>query len=789
MAADPFSFFRGTFHLYARDYCEGTVTPPDLALPPHGPLRIVGDIHGENFGTFKGADGNVHYDINDFDETTWGNLEFDICRSATAFLLAARQIGVSSAKAEHGMRSLARNYAERLMQFAQQPAPPIEGCSDKQLPQADVVRRLITAAADVRRADYIDSLTRQHGDHRTLLRGKKYFDLTAEDRQRVERLLADYVRRLPALLRKEDAFYHVQDIAGRIAGCGSLGRYRFVVLITGHGDDTEKNVLLEFKESLPSALDLCRPQPAQQVAESQSANCRAAEVIAAEQAMQTVSNRYLGYAVDGSMSFQVREIGPRERRLEWIDVKQEHEFDDVAALHARLLVQSHAKAALSDGATRARLAEIPAVLMPHLNRFEGGIADFAIAYAQQVLADHDTCTSKSRPSCPKRLRWPPSSRQKVNHIAIRMIDRQIFGENGGRPRAASPPGEMFMAEQERCCRMQSPWSLWTIFAAIFACLAVAGCSERGVNLLASKPEPAKIEAAVPADVGFDWPHWRGPDDNGVSRETEWNFDHWPEDGLPVLWQQSIGVGFSSISVAKERAYSMGYANGKDTVWCFDAIDGKEKWHFSYEAKLVDNLHEGGPAATPTVEGNRVYTVSKEGLLLCLSADEGQELWRAEFQKRFDVKMPDWGFSCSPLILDDLLIVDAGCTAAFDKLTGAVRWKTEKFKPGYGSAVSFTHDGQRLIAVLNNEYLLVVRADDGSEVDKFPWVTDYATSSTTPIVDGDTIFISTGYNRGFAPAETGRRQALSSLSKQEDAQPHEQLRVVRGLPVRHRRPDP
>jgi outer membrane protein assembly factor BamB len=261
--------------------------------------------------------------------------------------------------------------------------------------------------------------------------------------------------------------------------------------------------------------------------------------------------------------------------------------------------------------------------------------------------------------------------------------------------------------------------------------------------------PAEGTVAAVAEPGFDWPHWRGPHDDGISRETLWQAEHWPSGGLPKLWSKSIGIGFSSISVAGGRALTMGHAGGLDTVWCFDAATGAELWKYSYPAKLVDNLHEGGPATTPTVDGDRVYTISKEGLMLCLDARGGEVVWSREFQRQFGVKMPDWGFSCSPLIAGELVIVDAGCAAAFDKRTGDLRWHTAIFRPGYGSPVAFQHGGERCVAILNNDFLLVLRAADGAEIDRFPWTTDYATSSTTPIVDGDTLFISTGYNKGCA----------------------------------------
>lgn len=394
LAANPFGFFRGTFHLFARDWVRATVHPPEIALPAAAELKIVADIHGENFGTFKAADGTVRYDINDFDETTRGRLDFDCCRAAVSLLLAAGQIGIDQTEAMIAVHACAIAYAQHIGEFARQErAAPVPN-SDKDLPQASVARQLIQDAAAVRRADYIASLTTIHKGRRELTRGDKYFELHDVDRQRAERLLTDYVRRLGSAARKQPGFYDVEDICGRVAGCGSLGRYRFAVLIAGH-EDEGKNLLLEFKEALPSGLDLCRSAPATPAATppikapaGPPTACRAAEVADTARHMQSVSNRYLGYAVDGDDSFQAREIGPRERRLEWKIVRRKDEFAEVAALHAQLLARAHAQAALADPADRAALLEVPAVLRDRQNQFVAGVADFAAAYASLVLADH-----------------------------------------------------------------------------------------------------------------------------------------------------------------------------------------------------------------------------------------------------------------------------------------------------------------------------------------------------------------------------------------------------------------
>src|SRR5207302_6536993 len=91
MAASPFSFFRGTFHLFARDILNKNHEPLPLLTGEGAELDIIGDIHSENFGTYKAADTLVHYDVNDFDETTSGRFDLDVCRLAISHILASQE--------------------------------------------------------------------------------------------------------------------------------------------------------------------------------------------------------------------------------------------------------------------------------------------------------------------------------------------------------------------------------------------------------------------------------------------------------------------------------------------------------------------------------------------------------------------------------------------------------------------------------------------------------------------------------------------------------------------------
>lgn len=244
----------------------------------------------------------------------------------------------------------------------------------------------------------------------------------------------------------------------------------------------------------------------------------------------------------------------------------------------------------------------------------------------------------------------------------------------------------------------------------------------------------------------DWPRWRGPQANGISAETGWN-SQWGPNGVPVLWKSQVGTGYSSMSVAGGRLFTIGHRGGSETLFALDAETGKEIWKYSYPAQLVDNLHKGGPATTPTVDGDVVYSMARDGRLMAVSANTGDRIWETMLVGQTATKVPEWGFSSSVVVEGNLLLVESGGVAAFDKATGKLVWHAGKFKLGYGSPEVFTHDGKRYAASLNNQTVQVVDIATGKEVASSKWVTSFDTNSTTPIAVGDELFISTGYNRG------------------------------------------
>jgi outer membrane protein assembly factor BamB len=269
--------------------------------------------------------------------------------------------------------------------------------------------------------------------------------------------------------------------------------------------------------------------------------------------------------------------------------------------------------------------------------------------------------------------------------------------------------------------------------------------------------PAKLSVTIPlltlsvlySDSVWanDWPQWRGPNRNGISQEKDWS-DTWPANGPKVAWKASVGLGFSSFVVKDGRALTLGHADGQDTVWCFDANTGKVVWKHSYPAELGDKFFEGGTTGTPTISGERVFTLSRWGDTFCFDAATGKIIWSKNVQKETGVPVPSWGFTGAPLIQDNLLILNVGGGGlALEPATGKIDWQSAKKNAGYSTPLPLKRGNDWLTLFGTESGYVAVKMKTGEEVWRIKWLTEYGLNASDPIIEGDLMFISSGYGKG------------------------------------------
>jgi len=249
----------------------------------------------------------------------------------------------------------------------------------------------------------------------------------------------------------------------------------------------------------------------------------------------------------------------------------------------------------------------------------------------------------------------------------------------------------------------------------------------------------------------DWPVWRGQTHDGISMEKDWKLSGEPK----TLWEAEVGLGFASFVVGDGRVLTSGHADGKDTVWCLDAINGKVIWKHEYPADLGDKYYEGGTSNTPTIDGDKVYHLSRWGDLFCFEAITGKVIWEKNVQKETESSIPDWGFAGAPLVQGNLLILNVGKAGlGLDKVTGKIVWKSDTDSAGYSTPYPITRDGKKLAIIGSGDAYNAVQIEDGTPVWSYRWATRYGVNASDPILSGDQLFISTGYNKGCTLLKLG-----------------------------------
>jgi outer membrane protein assembly factor BamB len=265
-----------------------------------------------------------------------------------------------------------------------------------------------------------------------------------------------------------------------------------------------------------------------------------------------------------------------------------------------------------------------------------------------------------------------------------------------------------------------------------------------------RPLVALFAALTPATLlASDWPQFRGPDRDGVAKESGL-LKAWPEGGPPLAWTATgLGGGYSSVSVAGDRVYTLGNKGNMSKVVAVDRNTGKVVW-----AEEVGRAG-GNLGCTPTVEGDRVYALGQEGDLVCLTT-EGKRVWHRNLLKEFDGQYGGWHYCESPLVDGDRVIVTPGgkeaTMVALKKATGETLWKCPIAGPhteaGYSSVVVATAGGVRHYVQLFNGGLVGV-STDGKVLWKYERLGPNTANIPTPIVVGEYIFSPAGYGKGAA----------------------------------------
>jgi outer membrane protein assembly factor BamB len=291
-----------------------------------------------------------------------------------------------------------------------------------------------------------------------------------------------------------------------------------------------------------------------------------------------------------------------------------------------------------------------------------------------------------------------------------------------------------------------------------------------------------LAAQAMAQSSALWPQWRGPNRDGISKETGL-LKEWPADGPPLVWKATgAGRGYSSFSIANGKLYTMGLRGDREYVVAFDVATGKEAWATAHGSAFRNDRGDG-PRGTPTVDGDRVYALGGNGDLSALDARTGKVVWSKNVLQEFGGSNITWGISESPLVLGNKVLVNPGgpgaSIVALNKANGSLIWKSQSDRAGYSSGIPVEINGSTQVVFFTSERAVGLDAKDGRLLWEYSRPSNRTANVATPIVRANRVFISSDYGTGGGVVEIKPDNKAEEIWFTKDMRNHHSSSVLIG----------
>jgi len=389
MAAGAFSFYRGTAHLFYQDTKNTAAWPVSwYTNTTTNGVWLAGDMHMQNMGGFRDANGNAVFDTNDFDEGYWGSYTWDLRRMAVAVLLAAEEKGISGTDRQTLVKNFVDSYAAQIAAFKGNDSELTYRLTTSNT--NGVVKDTIQAADGKTRSSLLAKYT-------AVSSGLRYFltisgslqPVNSSTFSAINSAMTAYVNSIASSKRKSSSYYLLKDAALRLgAGTGSLGRYRYYLLIDGPTTATSDDVILEMKQQTDSAVAIAASgnMPAW-VYEYHNGE----RAIKSMKAMLSNTDVLAGYTTMNSLPFSLYERSPYQEDFDYTLLSSYSKFNDAVKYMGKIIAKNHALADKDYDATLISYSmdkEITDVINGDTSGLKTETLNYALSYAAQVKQDY-----------------------------------------------------------------------------------------------------------------------------------------------------------------------------------------------------------------------------------------------------------------------------------------------------------------------------------------------------------------------------------------------------------------
>ncbi len=257
----------------------------------------------------------------------------------------------------------------------------------------------------------------------------------------------------------------------------------------------------------------------------------------------------------------------------------------------------------------------------------------------------------------------------------------------------------------------------------------------------------------------DWARYCGPDSrrqiSGAKPRTDWT-----QQPPKLLWRHPVGEAWSSVSIAGHLLWTQEQREALECTVCYNADTGAELWRREDSARYQTSQGGVGPRSTPTVTEAAVYALGATGILNALHPTSGKLLWQRNICTDAGSEMVEWGMSGAPLVWQNMVIVDAGgqngkAVIAYDRSSGDIVWASGSHKAGYAAPRIETIDGRPVLLVFHGDGLEALNPEDGQSFWLYPWVNQYRINVAQPMLFGNRVFLSSGYDSGCVLLDPAR----------------------------------